>query len=175
MTNKKYKSMIIVCFAALPFFVNAQEINEIQYRKIFMEDYADKVGGGWLGQAIGVLYGQWTEGKWQGEIVPFDLEDWYMLDPEIQKKAETIIKEKAIKDNLEKRAVYHCLGINDKENWKRWNPEMMPDQDDLYVEYMVMEACPWLQCIVSRFLKMTRRNWWCTASSPSRLKAIMQN
>jgi hypothetical protein len=128
-----------MCFAALPFFVNAQETNsEIQYRKISMEDYADKVAGGWLGQAIGVLFGQWTEGKWQGEIVPFDLEDWYMLDPEIRNKAKAIIEEKAIQDNTEKRAVYHCLGINDKKNWKKWNPDMMPDQDDLYVEYMFL-------------------------------------
>lgn len=46
-----------------------------------MEDYADKVAGGWLGQAIAVLWGQWTEGRWQRTIVPFDLEDWYRLKP----------------------------------------------------------------------------------------------
>jgi hypothetical protein len=41
--------------------------SDIQYRQISMEDYADKVAGGWLGQAIAVLWGQWTEGKWQGQ------------------------------------------------------------------------------------------------------------
>ncbi len=45
-----------------------------------MEDYADKVAGGWLGQAIAVLWGQWTEGKWQGEMIPFDFDDWSMFD-----------------------------------------------------------------------------------------------
>ena len=131
--------MITLCTAALPFSVNAQETNnEIQYRKISMEEYRAKVAGGWLGQAIGVLHGQWTEGKWQGEIVPFDLEDWYMLDPEIKKRAEAIIDLKGIKDLPEKRAVYHSLGINDKENWKKWTPHMMPDQDDLYVEFMFL-------------------------------------
>ena len=30
---------------------------EIQYRTISVEDYEDKVAGGWLGQATGVLWG----------------------------------------------------------------------------------------------------------------------
>jgi hypothetical protein len=30
---------------------------DIQYRQISMEDYTDKVAGGWLGQAIAVLLG----------------------------------------------------------------------------------------------------------------------
>jgi hypothetical protein len=46
---------------------------DTQFRQISMEEYADKVAGGWMGQAIAVLWGQWTEGKWQGEMVPFDL------------------------------------------------------------------------------------------------------
>ena len=49
--------------------------NDIQYRQITLENYIDKVEGGWLGQAIAVLWGQWTEGKWQGEMIPFDLEE----------------------------------------------------------------------------------------------------
>ncbi|MCK4894009.1 MAG: hypothetical protein KAT07_08580, partial [Calditrichia bacterium] len=41
---------------------------DTQFRQISMEEYADKVAGGWMGQAIAVLWGQWTEGKWQGEM-----------------------------------------------------------------------------------------------------------
>ena len=40
---------------------------EMPYRQLSTKDYEDKVAGGWVGQAIGVLYGQWTEGKWQGK------------------------------------------------------------------------------------------------------------
>lgn len=135
----KNRLMIMLCTVVIPFFATAQVANnETHYRKISMEDYADKVAGGWLGQAIGVLFGQDTEGRWQGEIVPFDLEDWYQLDQELKKKGKAIIKEKAIQDNTEKRAVFHRLGIKDKKNWEKWTPLMFPDQDDLYVEYMFL-------------------------------------
>ena len=128
-----------MCFVVLPFFVNAQETDSaIQYRKISIEDYTDKVAGGWLGQAIGVLLGQYTEGKWQGAIMPFDLEDWYKVDPEIEKKAKAIIASEAITGNTERRTVYHSLGINDKKSWVKWTPTIMPDQDDLYVEFMFL-------------------------------------
>jgi len=41
---------------------------------ISWEEYLDKVEGGWLGQCIGVTYGETTEFKWQGSIMPFDLD-----------------------------------------------------------------------------------------------------
>jgi len=104
---------------------------EIQYRQISMEEYADKVAGGWLGQAIAVLWGQWTEGKWQGEIVPFDLEDWYMIKPEINAKG------RALKDRQERRVYFNEIK-NDKSNWVKWTPEEMSDQDDLYIEFMFL-------------------------------------
>ena len=45
----------------LQFSINAQGTdNKIKYRQISLEDYKDKVAGGWLGQAIGVLYGQYS-------------------------------------------------------------------------------------------------------------------
>ncbi|MBW1764976.1 MAG: ADP-ribosylglycohydrolase family protein [Deltaproteobacteria bacterium] len=105
--------------------------NNIQYRQISMEDYTNKVAGGWLGQAIAVLWGQWTEGKWQGEMVPFDLEDWYRINPEISEAAN------AIKDRKERRD-YLLKHINDKSNWETWTPEEMSDQDDLYIEFMFL-------------------------------------
>ncbi len=62
----------------------------VQYRQLSVAEYKDKVAGEWIGQAVGVLWGQWTEGKWQGQIVPFDLKDWYRIKPEIQKQIQTI-------------------------------------------------------------------------------------
>ncbi|TFH21464.1 MAG: hypothetical protein E4H10_15360 [Bacteroidia bacterium] len=46
-------------------------MNLSQYRQISGEEYTNKVAGGWLGQAIAMLWGQWTEGIWQGEMIPF--------------------------------------------------------------------------------------------------------
>jgi hypothetical protein len=107
--------------------------SDIQYRQISMEDYADKVAGGWLGQAIAVLWGQWTEGKWQGEMVPFDLEDWYRIKPEISEKAW------AIEDRQERQEFFR-KHINDKSNWEIWTPDNMSDQDDLYIEFLFLHS-----------------------------------
>ena len=40
---------------------------EIQYRTISVEDYEDKVAGGWLGQSTAVLWAQYTEGNGRGK------------------------------------------------------------------------------------------------------------
>ena len=123
---------IVSLIAALSVSASEPGTNsDMQYRQISMQDYADKVAGGWLGQAIGVLWGQWTEGKWQGEIVPFDLEDWYRLKPEVTEKARAI-------EDRQKRREFYKKHINDKGNWEIWIPDKMSDQDDLYVEFMFL-------------------------------------
>jgi ADP-ribosylglycohydrolase len=111
----------------------------IQYRKISMEDYKDKVTGGWLGQAIGVLFGQDTEGKWLDEIVPFDLEDWYQFRPkqEVANKADSLLKTGVIEDKKKKREFLKPY-INNKKNWEIWTPDKMSDQDDLYIEFLFL-------------------------------------
>ena len=113
----------------------AQTINEgIQYRQLPIEVYKDKVEGGWLGQAIAVLWAQWTELKWQGEIIPFDLEDWYRLKTppkEITDKAAAI-------EDRQKRREFMSKYYSEKKNWEIWVPDKMSDQDDLYVEFMFL-------------------------------------
>lgn len=115
--------------------LNAQEnANKNHFRQISFDEYKNKVEGGWLGQAIAVLWGQWTEGKWQGEMVPFDLEDWYRLKPvpgEITEKANGI-------EDRQKRRMFMMNYYNNKGNWEKWIPDKMSDQDDLYVEFMFL-------------------------------------
>jgi hypothetical protein len=106
---------------------------EPAYRQLPIETYKDKVAGGWIGQAIGVLYGQWTEGKWDGKIVPFDLEDWYRIKPAVEKKIESA-------GDWEAQVKVAKQFINDKSNWEIWKPDRMSDQDDLYVEFMFLHA-----------------------------------
>jgi len=109
------------------------EDSPVRYRELSMAEYKDKVAGGWIGQAVGVLWGQWTEGKWQGQTVPFDLKDWYRIKPEVQKQIQTI------KDQRE-RAEFQNKAKNDLSNWEVWQPDRMSDQDDLYVEFMFLHS-----------------------------------
>lgn len=134
--DQKSRLMILCLLILFPGTAKSQggnQLNEITYRQISMESYADKLAGGWMGQAIGVLWGQWTESKWQGEIVPFDLEDWYRIKPEIDEKGL------AIEDWKERRDYYQKY-INDKNNWEIWTPDKMSDQDDLYIEFLFMAS-----------------------------------
>lgn len=110
--------------------------SKVQYRQISMEDYRDKVAGGWIGQAIGVLYGQWTEFKWMGEIVPFDLEDWYRM----KIPPEEFTRNRPNWQDLTAWRAYHRPYHDDKQNWEKWTPDKMSDQDDLYVEFMFLHS-----------------------------------
>ena len=115
---------------------------DIQYRQISMEDYIDKVEGGWLGQAIAVLWAQWTEGRWQETIVPFDLEDWYRIktDPPGQRRIPALREEAAkIEDPLERRRFIQ-KHYEDWNNWEKYTPDMMSNQDDLYLEFLFLHS-----------------------------------
>jgi hypothetical protein len=109
---------------------------EAPLRQITPERYEDKVAGGWLGQAIGVLWGQWTEFKWRGQIVPFDLEDWYRL----KEPPEEFMDNAPGWENQAAMIAYLQPYYNDKINWGKWTPAKMSDQDDLYVEFMFLHS-----------------------------------
>ena len=126
---------MIFLAVSFPSSLNAQGTNNgIQYRQLSMEVYKDKVAGGWVGQAIGVLWGQWTEGKWQATIVPFDLEEWYRIKTPPKEIAD---KAAAIEDR-QKRRDFMLQFYGDKKNWETWIPDKMSDQDDLYIEFMFL-------------------------------------
>jgi len=110
---------------------------EVQYRQISLEDYRDKVAGGWVGQSIGVLWGQWTEFKWIGEMVPFDLEDWYQRK---EPSEEFNQNAPSWQEDLDAYMDYHRTYNNDRQNWAKWTPDRMSDQDDLYVEFMFLHS-----------------------------------
>ena len=105
----------------------------VRYRQLDVAEYEDKVAGGWIGQAVGVLWGQWTEGKWQGQMVPFDLKDWYRIKDEVQAKMRNI-------EDPRERTQYRNKAKNDLDNWEKWNPDRMSDQDDLYIEFMFLHS-----------------------------------
>lgn len=126
-------TVFLIVILALSSYAQRTE-NEIQYRQIPMNVYKDKVEGGWVGQAIAVLWAQWTEGKWQSTMIPFDLEDWYRV--KTPPKALTD-KAAALEDRMKRRELM-LQYYGDKKNWELWVPDKMSDQDDLYIEFMFL-------------------------------------
>jgi hypothetical protein len=113
-----------------------REQEEAQFRRIALERYEDKVAGGWLGQAIGVTLGEPTEFKWMGKIIPFDLEDWYRLKPMPKEFIDNAPGWEKMADMIAYLQPYY----DDKKNFEKWMPEVVPDQDDLYVEFMFLHS-----------------------------------
>ena len=134
-TGSFLRTFAVLVLSALIIFssVSFASAQDTPYRQLTLDQYRDKVEGGWMGQAIAVLWGQWTEGRWQGEMVPFDLEDWYRPSPETERQLETV------KSWPEKRKLGNKL-LRDKNNWAVWTPDEMSDQDDLYIEFLFLHA-----------------------------------
>jgi hypothetical protein len=115
---------------------------EIQYRTISLEDYEDKVAGGWLGQATAVLWAQYTEGKWQGKMIPFDFDDWSKFDNKLGQEVYLSVDTAYAKETgdwseyLDKMMKYY----HDESNWISYTPEEMSNQDDLYIEFMFLHS-----------------------------------
>jgi hypothetical protein len=109
---------------------------EAPLRQISVESYEDKVAGGWLGQAIGVLLGEPTEFKWMGKVIPFDLEDFCRLKP----MPEEFVADGPGWENQAEMIAYLQPYYDDKQNFEKWTPDMMTDQDDLYVEFMFLHS-----------------------------------
>lgn len=99
------------------------------YREISWEKYLDKVEGGWLGQMIGVAFGDQSEFKWQGRIIPFDFTDYLRL------KDEAYQAYRAVETAKEKYLI-----IEDKNNWQKWELDGALDQDDTYIELMFLHG-----------------------------------
>jgi hypothetical protein len=109
---------------------------EPAFRQISLESYEDKVAGGWLGQAIGVLLGEPTEFKWMGLMIPFDMEDFCRLKP----MPEEFVADGPGWENQAEMIAYLQPYYDNQENFEKWTPDTMSDQDDLYVEFMFLHS-----------------------------------
>lgn len=99
------------------------------FRELSWETYLDKVDGGWLGQMIGVAFGDQTEFKWRGRVVPFDLVDYMRLKDEANR---------AYRDAEAAEERYRI--VEDPDNWEVWEPDGALDQDDTYIELMFLHG-----------------------------------
>jgi hypothetical protein len=108
-----------------------------EMRTLTRDVYEDKVAGGWIGQAVGVLFGAPTEFLWPGEIIPHDFDGYYRLKPELYyEEAQPYIEAQQYQEMLDIMRRYK----NDRENWEPYTPEQMPSQDDLYIEFLFLHS-----------------------------------
>ncbi len=104
------------------------EAPETEYRTLTLAEYEEKVGGGWVGQATGVLFGAPTEFLWAGEIIPFDFDDWYRMKPGLVDAA--LVQEYLQQGEFQKMLAERGRHKNDFESWETYTPTQMPSQDD---------------------------------------------
>lgn len=99
------------------------------FRELSWESYLDKVDGGWLSQMIGVAFGDQTEFKWRGRIIPFDLMDYMRLKDEAR---HSYLNAKTTEEK------YRI--IEDLNNWEVRDLDGALDQDDTYIELMFLHG-----------------------------------
>ena len=114
------------------------EAPETEYRTLTLAEYEEKVGGGWVGQATGVLFGAPTEFLWAGEIIPFDFDDWYRMKPGLVDAA--LVQEYLQQGEFQKMLAERGRHKNDFESWETYTPTQMPSQDDLYIEFLFLHS-----------------------------------
>jgi len=59
-------------FIVLVAFVASCNTDKVEYRKISVKEYRDKLEAGWLGQIAGVSWGGPTEFRWRDTVIPED-------------------------------------------------------------------------------------------------------
>ena len=57
-------------YAIAAFGIFAFSFAGAKERVLTLDDYRDKMKGAWIGQMVGVSWGQPTEFKWNNEIIP---------------------------------------------------------------------------------------------------------
>ena len=117
---------------------DAVETPETEYRTLTLAEYEDKVAGGWIGQATGVLFGAPTEFLWPGEMIPFDFDGWYRRKPGLVDEALAL--EYLLARDYEKMLALRMERKNDFSTWETYTPLQMPSQDDLYIEFLFLHS-----------------------------------
>ena len=131
---------ILAGFGCSPADTNSEvvEAPETEYRTLTLAEYEDKVAGGWLGQAIGVLFGAPTAVMWAGEMIPFDFDDWYRMKPGVVDDA--LVLQYLKDEEFEKMLAARGRHKNNFDSWETYTPTQMPSQDDLYIELLFLHS-----------------------------------
>jgi hypothetical protein len=70
---KTYLTILLALLASALVFSQSRSSN---YREITLEEFRDKIAGGWAGQMIGVSFGAPTEFRYREKIIEGDLPKW---------------------------------------------------------------------------------------------------
>ena len=72
---KKLLFLLLIAVFAIP--SSAAQAQTVEYRKLPVKTYRDKMKAGWVGQIAGVSWGAPTEFRWQNRIIPeADMPKW---------------------------------------------------------------------------------------------------
>jgi len=104
-------------------------------RELPWDLYVDKVYGGWLGQMVGVQFGESTEGLFAGRMIPFEIKEYIRIIPQLKTTVDTLFSG----NSPDKREKIYEL-IKDRQSWEVFSPNGAPDQDDIYIELTFLAA-----------------------------------
>jgi len=98
------------------------------------ETYKDKVKGAWLGQMVGVSFGEHFNLRWQNRMVPFEIDDYLMLRPDVVAKMNRTLKRNGARNWT---TIQHQF-IDNRESWTTFTPQQLVDKDDLFLELLYL-------------------------------------
>ncbi len=131
-THHRVASSFLLCLLC---FMNMGCVEKTAYKELSWKTYEDKVYGGWLGQMIGVQFGESTEGLFDGWIIPFEMNEYLRIIPEHKPAIDSLVNSRS----PDKRGKIYEI-VKDRSNWEVFTPEGAPDQDDIYVELTFLAA-----------------------------------
>ncbi len=72
MRHNVYRAFVFLPVACAALVLLAAPVAAQKLRRLSLDDYRDKMAGGWIGQMAGVGWGGPTEFRWKGAIIPLD-------------------------------------------------------------------------------------------------------
>ena len=127
-----------ICLKVLLFFLflscDTYKVNLNRY--LTEETYLEKIKGAWLGQMIGVTFAEHFNLRWQNEIVPFNINNYMRIRPEIVKKMNRVLARSGGRNWTRIQNKF----INQKKNWEAFQPSSVSDEDDLFLELIYLHT-----------------------------------
>ncbi len=109
----------------------------IRVRRLYpLKTYRNKIEGAWLGQMIGLSFGEHFNLRWQNRMVPFTIDDFLKLKPEAITEMNRALKRSGARNWTK---IQHQF-IDDRENWISYSPQQLNDKEDLFFEILYLHT-----------------------------------
>lgn len=107
----------------------------VRVRRLYsMATYKSKIEGAVLGQLIGLSFGEHFNLRWQNRMVPFEIDDYLKLRPEVVAEMNRALKRSGARNWT---TIQHRF-IDDRNNWISYEPSQLIDKDDLFFEMLYL-------------------------------------